>query len=105
MVIMGGMVVMTLNFHHEGPGSIPQRSQHKGPNIFSFFHNLASIYFQFCFEYINSRFTMLGLQMFSLAMGSNFRTLQPPQHLILCTHQLSNLCQGSVILPSCGKIQ
>ena len=56
--------------------------------IFSFFHNLVSIHFQFCFKYISPRFTMLGLPMLSLSMGSNFRTFHPrqsQQRLILCT--------------------
>ena len=57
----------------------------------------------------SSRFTMLGLLMFSLAMGSNFRTLhsgQPQQqHLILCAHQLSDSCQGNAFLQSCDIIQ
>ena len=34
MVIMGGMVVMTLNSHRRSPDSIPHRSQLIGPNIF-----------------------------------------------------------------------
>ena len=72
--------------------------------IFSFFHNVGSIHFQFCFKYISPCFTMLGPLMLSLAMTSNFRTFHPrqsQQRLILCTHQLSNPCQGNAFLPSC----
>ena len=47
----------------------------------SFFHDLASIHFQFCSQNVNSHFTMLDLLMSSLglAVGSNFHTLQPSQ--------------------------
>ena len=59
--------------------------------IFAFFHRLASIYFQFWFEYINARFTMLCHEMLSLGIGSNFLVHlgRPQQRLILCIQQLS----------------
>ena len=82
--MMGGMMVAAPRSRRRGSGSVPRSSQH------AILHNLASIYFQFCFQYISPRFTLLGLLMFSLAMGLNFRTRHPgqpqQQHLILCTH-------------------
>ena len=38
-----------------------------------------SIHFQFCFQYIIPHFTMLCLQMLSLAMGSYFPVVHPSQ--------------------------
>ena len=57
-------------------------------SVFPFFYNLVSIHFRFCFEYTSPSFTMLGLLMFSFAVGSNFRILhlcQPQQHLTCST--------------------
>ena len=100
--MMSGTVVVVSSSHRGNPGLAPRSSQYKTRYIHSF------TIFQFCFEYISSHSAVLSLLILSLAMGSNFYTLhpcQPQQRFILCTHQLSNSCQGNSFLQSCDIIQ